>query len=140
MAEGANETRDLERMLRRFEDAENDNDANTLIEMIADDVVIMVPNYSVQVGKMACSQFIRDVTGTFEEHFKRHITYTSDEVRRLSDSHAFDRGTFFFNVAPKTGGETQTNCGKYLFLYSRSEKGSWEASRLIVSLDNNEGE
>ena len=138
MSDEPSDTSELQLMLRRFENAENSNDAETMIEMLADDAVIMVPNYVVQVGKAACAQFTREIAAMFAEHFERHITYTSDEVRQLGGSYAFDRGTFAFDVTLKSGGETRTHCGKYLFLYSRSNAGPWRCARMIVSLDDDE--
>jgi ketosteroid isomerase-like protein len=68
------------------------------------------------------------------ERFNRRITYVSAEVRVIGDF-AFDRGSFWLTVSPKTGGETTRETGKYLFLYSRATDGSWKIARAIVSLD-----
>ena len=38
----------------------------------------------------------------------------------------------------ESGGETRTHCGKYLFLYSRSNAGPWRYARVIVSLDDDD--
>ena len=63
----------------------------------------------------------------------RHITYTSAEVHLCGDM-AFDRGTFAFSVAPRTGGPSEVNVGKYFWLYERSAE-TWKLKRIIVCLD-----
>src|SRR5688572_15840676 len=56
---------------------------------------------------------------------------TIDEVQ-VFGTHAFDRGSFWFTVAPKSGGKTSRATGKYLFSYSRATDGAWKLARLIV--------
>jgi uncharacterized protein (TIGR02246 family) len=130
-----NDLDELARILRRLEAAENAGDAGYLVSMMADDVVIMVPNEAVQEGKDACAEFICRVRAWMVESLDRHIEYVSAETRVLGD-YAFDRGTFAFTATPKSGGDTTHAQGKYFWLYSRGASGSWKLSRMIVSLDD----
>jgi uncharacterized protein (TIGR02246 family) len=126
-------------ILRRLETAENAGDADDIGLMMAEDVVIMVPNYPVQEGRSACSGFVRETLTGLLEHFNRRIAYVSAEVRVLGDW-AFDRGTFSFTISSKAGGETTAEHGKYLFVYSRGADRSWRVARVIVNLDDRDVE
>jgi uncharacterized protein (TIGR02246 family) len=131
--------RQVEEILRRIEAAENTGDCTAMIDMLADDAVIMAPNQPVQEGKAACAAFLTDVMASLFEQFDRRIAYVSAEVRVIGDC-GFDRGSFAFTVAPRSGGETSRETGKYLFLYSRGAADSWKIARAIVSLDDHERE
>ena len=73
------------------------------------------------------------------DHFDRHISYSSAEIQVFGDR-AFDRGDFWFTVAPRAGGETSRAAGKYMFFYSRAVGGSWKLARAIVNVDNSHEE
>ena len=118
-----------------MEAAENAGNVAEIADMLAEDAVIMVPNYSVVEGKVACAAFVADVLSGLLEAFDRRIVYVSAEVRVIGDC-GFDRGTFRFTVAPRSGGETSVETGKYLFLYSRSADDAWKLARAIVNLDD----
>jgi ketosteroid isomerase-like protein len=107
--------------------------------MLAEDAVIMVPNQPVQEGRAACARFVEDVMAGLLEQFDRRIVYVSAEVRVIGDC-GFDRGSFTFTVAPRSGGTTSRETGKYLFLYSRAVDGSWKIARAIVNVDDHDGD
>ena len=130
-----NDRDELARLLRRLESAENAGDADYIVSLMADDVVIMVPNEAVHEGKDACAEFLRGMLAWMIESLDRHIEYFSGEIRVLGE-HAFDRGTFAFTATPKSGGDTTHAQGKYFWLYSRDGGGSWKLARMIVSLDD----
>jgi uncharacterized protein (TIGR02246 family) len=133
------DVRVLESILRRLEAAENAGDASAIADMLAKDAVVMVPDYPVQEGKNACAAFVSSVLSSLLEEFDRRIAYVSAEVCVLGDW-GFDRGSFSFTIAPRSGGETSRERGKYLFLYSRAADGSWKLARVIVNLDNRRAE
>src|SRR5688572_2846734 len=83
---------------KQFEAAENADDADATGELLADEAVLIVPDYPVQEGKAACVGFIREVSSWLMAHFNRHINYVSVEVTIVDDL-AFDRGTFSFVVS-----------------------------------------
>lgn len=129
------DTQALASIRRRLERAENGGDADYIISMMADDMVMMVPNEPVYEGKEACAEFLRGMLAWMIEALDRHIEYVSAEICVLGD-HAFDRGTFAFTATPKSGGDTTHAQGKYFWLYSRDGNRSWKLSRGIVSLDD----
>ena len=133
------DVRAIEDILRRIEAAENTGDSSEIADMLAEDAVIMVPNQPVQEGKAACAGFVANVLAGLLEQFDRRIVYISAEVRVIGDC-GFDRGSFTFTVAPRSGGETSRETGKYLFLYSRAADDSWKIARAIVNLDDHGGE
>jgi uncharacterized protein (TIGR02246 family) len=131
------DVRQIENIRERIEAAENTGNSTEIVDMLAEDVVIMVPNQPVQEGKAACASFVRNVLGGLLEQFDRRIVYSSAEVRVIGDC-GFDRGSFTFTIAPRSGGESSRETGKYLFLCSRTADGSWKVARAIVSLDDRE--
>jgi uncharacterized protein (TIGR02246 family) len=133
------DVREVEDILRRIEVAENTGNASAIADMLAEDAVIMVPNHPVQEGRATCARFLADVLAGLLEQFERAIVYVSAEVRVIGD-YGFDRGGFTFTVTPRSGGETSRETGKYLFLYSRADDGSWKIARSIVNLDDHDGE
>jgi len=133
------DVRQIDDILRRIEAAENAGDATAMIDLLAEDAVIMAPDQPVQEGKAACAAFLTDVIASLFEQFDRRIAYVSAEVRVIGE-YAFDRGSFAFSIAPRSGGDTSRETGKYLFLYSRAADGSWKIARAIVNLDAHESE
>jgi uncharacterized protein (TIGR02246 family) len=130
---------ELHSIRERLAAAENAHDADVLINLMAEDVVLMVPDFSVQEGRAASARFMRDVTEFFRESANRHITYVSAEVRIIGEA-AFDRGTFSFTFESKDGEESVVETGKYLWMYSRESTRGWRMWRMIVSLDQRDDE
>ena len=133
------DVREIEDILRRIEVAENTGNSSEIVDMLAEDAVIMVPNQPVQEGRADCAAFVADVLAGLLKEFDRRIVYTSAEVRIIGDI-GFDRGSFTFTVAPRSGGEPSRETGKYLFLYSRAADSSWKIARAIVNLDDHDDE
>ena len=125
----------IRQLLRSIEAAENSGQPERLVELLADDVVLMAPDHPVHEGKEKCAAFVTTVLADLFENFDRRIVYTSAELRMFG-SHAFDRGRYTFSVAPKAGGEVTQGTGSYLFLYSRSPAGDWKLARAIVNQDS----
>jgi ketosteroid isomerase-like protein len=115
-----------------FESAENAGDADLAAGLLAEDAVLMLPDFPVQEGRVACTRFMRDIMSWSRSQFERHITYSSAEVAVIGDM-AFDRGTFSFTVAPKSGGDVTRVTGRYLWLLRRTAAEPWRIARLIVS-------
>ena len=125
---------------RRIEAAENAFDADPICDLMAEDAVIMTPDFPAQEGKPACVEFVHGVTAWQRENLERHITYISAEVRVIGDV-AFDRGTFSFTVAERPDGEERVVTGKYFWLYARTADDEWRLARIIASVDeDNAGE
>ena len=133
------DTSELDEIRGRLSAAENAYDAEVFVRLMAEDVVVMVPDFPVQEGKAASARFIRGVTEFYRETADRHITYESAEVRVIGDL-AFDRGTFSFTFASRDGDDRAVETGKYLWMYRREANGAWKMWRSIVSLDQREDE
>jgi ketosteroid isomerase-like protein len=127
---------ELDEIRQRLQDAENTHDAQVFVDLMADDVVLIVPDYPVQEGKAAATGFVCGITDWMRESLDRHIAYVSDEVH-VDDEFAFDRGTFSFTVASKQGGPRSIVRGKYFYVY-RQDAGSWKIWRVIMSTDEDE--
>ena len=123
-------------ILRRIEAAENTHSPDDIIALMAEDVVLMVPDYEVAEGKEAAARLTREIAAFLAGSFERHIRYASSEVRILGDA-AFDRGTFEFVVFLREVMEARINKGKYFILYTRADDG-WRISRVIISRDDPE--
>jgi ketosteroid isomerase-like protein len=130
---------ELHTIRERLAAAENAYNANVLVDLMAEDVVLMVPDFPVQEGREACARFIRGVTDFFRETASRRITYASAEVRVTGDV-AYDRGTFSFTFTSNDGLEDVVETGKYFWLYTRAAGSGWKIWRTIVSLDQREDE
>ena len=117
-----------------LEAAENAGDAEAAVALLADDAVVMVPDFPVQEGKDACAAFLRDVMPALHEEFQRRAVYSSDEISEAGDT-AIDRGTFSIDVTPRAGGAPAQINGKYLWVLKRSAAGEWKVSRMIISRD-----
>jgi uncharacterized protein (TIGR02246 family) len=120
---------------QRFEASENSGDTDATAELLADDAVLIVPDYPVQEGKAACVAFLCEVSGWLLATFNRQIAYVSTEVAIVGDL-AFDRGTFAFDVSRKSGGPVTHVTGKYLWLLRRDLEARWKMSRVIVTRDD----
>ena len=129
---------ELDEIRRRLEAEENRGEVDAMLDVLAEDVAIMVPDHEVQEGRAAATEFLRDVTAWMRENLNRHITYTSHETRVVGEV-ALDRGGFAFTVALKSGGETEHVTGKYLWMYRRVGS-DWKLWRAIMSVDEDEPE
>ena len=135
--DGRDTARAIHAIREQLETAENEGRADLFVELMADDVVLMVPDQPVQEGKAACARFVQNVLAGLLSRFTRRISYTSAEVAVLNDA-AFDRGTFSFTVSPRAGGTTTRVTGKYFWLLTRGDGGPWQVARVIMSLDEGE--
>ena len=132
---GQEDVQALHAIRERLQAGENAFDGDALVDMMADDFVLMVPNEPVQVGKGQCEAFVRRVLAEQQAWFDRRISYVSEEVAIRGDT-AFDRGTFSFTLVVKHDGSTGGATGKYLWLYERTGDSDWKMSRAILGLDD----
>ena len=132
---GQEDVQALHAIRERLQAGENAFDGDALVDMMADDFVLMVPNEPVQVGKGQCEAFVRRILAEQQAWFDRRISYVSEEVATRGDT-AFDRGTFSFTLVVKHDGSTGGATGKYLWLYERTGDSDWKLSRAILGLDD----
>ena len=120
----------------QLQSAENAFDPDPIIRLMADDMVLMVPNEPVQEGKAACAAFVRRILAEQQAWFDRVISYVSEEVA-IRGEVAFDRGSFSFTVVVKHDGRRSEATGKYFWMYTRNrDGGDWNLARAILSLDD----
>lgn len=119
----------------QLQSAENAFDPDPIIRLMADDMVLMVPNEPVQEGKAACTAFVRRILAEQQEWFDRVISYVSEEVSVRREV-AFDRGSFSFTAVVKHDGRKSEPTGKYFWMYTRDRAGEWKLARAILSLDD----
>lgn len=125
---------------REIERAENAGDADAIAQLLADDVVVIVPDFPVMEGRETAAGFLRELLPGLLQHFDRRIAYTSVDVH-LDGHSAIDRGEFAFTIQPRTGGALERVTGKYVWHFTRGDAGSWQCARMIVVRDEtNEGE
>jgi uncharacterized protein (TIGR02246 family) len=117
-----------------LEAAENAGDADAAAALLADDAVVMVPDFPVQEGRAACAAFMHDIMPLLFAEFDRHAAYASAEISVAGDM-AIDRGTFSIAVSPRVGGDATQVTGKYLWILRRTPAGPWRIARLIVARD-----
>lgn len=122
-----------------LEAAENAFDADAATALLAEDAVLMVPDFPVQEGKEACAAFLRETLSWLEAGFERRVEYRSDEISVDGDI-AFDRGRFVLTVTSRLQRETTHVGGKYLWLLRRVGPDDWILTRLIASRDQEETE
>ena len=115
--------------------AENAFDPDPIVRLMADDMVLMVPNEPVQEGKPGCTAFVRRMLTEQQEWFDRVISYVSEEVA-IRGEVAFDRGSFSFTVVVKHDGRRSEATGKYFWMYVLDRDGGWKLARAILSLDD----
>jgi uncharacterized protein (TIGR02246 family) len=126
----------IDEIRQQFETAENSGDTDATARLLADDAVLIVPDYPVQEGKAAIIAFLREVSSWLLSAFDRHIAYVSTETAIVADDVAFDRGTFAFDVTRKGGGPVTHVTGKYLWLLRREDAARWKMSRIVVTRDD----
>jgi ketosteroid isomerase-like protein len=105
---------------KRYLQAINDGDADTLIALTAEDHIMMMPNQPVVAGKAKLDAASRRMA----EQFAIHETWQPIETV-IDGALAYQRGTFSTTVTPKAGGPSRTTDGKFLRIYRRLEDGSW---------------
>lgn len=81
----ADDIQQLAAILRRLEAAENTGDTEYIISVMADDMVMMVPNEPVYEGKEACAEFLRGMLAWMIEALDRHIEFGNGRRREAGD-------------------------------------------------------
>jgi uncharacterized protein (TIGR02246 family) len=97
-------------------------DLDTVLGLMTDDVVFMVPGKE-PFGKEAFAQSSKGMTGVKFEGKSSPV-----EIKVLGDW-AFVRNHIDLKVIPKAGGETKTRSGYTLSIFTRGSDGSWRLAR-----------
>lgn len=114
----------------RVQAAENSGQADSMVALMADDVIILPPGAPTVTGRAAFGEFVRSAMQTT----LFHVEYQSVEVV-VSGDWAFDRGTYAGTMTPKAGGAAVNDRGNYLWLLHRERDGTWRYARSIWNAD-----
>jgi ketosteroid isomerase-like protein len=116
---------------RRYLQAINDGDIDTLSGLTTDDHIMLVPNRPPIVGKEANDRANAEVF----EQFDIDETWTPVETVVAGDW-AWQRGSFTVAATPKSGGATRETSGNFLRIYSRQPDGAWRMIRDMFNSDH----
>ena len=108
----------------------NAADVDAFSGLFTEDAIRMPPNAPAIVGR----QRIRENMITTFATFDGEVTVNQEEVR-FSGDFAITRGTWALTLTPKSGGEAQSDVGKWLTMIERQEDGSWKIARNIWNSD-----
>jgi uncharacterized protein (TIGR02246 family) len=120
----------IDQVRQDFNAAYNKSDANTIANLLTDDVIWMPPNEPVVTGKAA-------VKTRYEGQFQK--SNAQFEMRRdeiiVCSGWAFLRGPYTRTDIPKEGGDPKQIFGKYLMVFQHQADGSWKIARDIYNAD-----
>jgi uncharacterized protein (TIGR02246 family) len=103
-------------------------DLDSMMEVYADDVVMLPPNEPTRVGTAAIRSMWEGLLSTFAVE----VTVSVEEVNVVGEW-AFERGTFAMKLMPRGGGAPVEDSGKYLDILRRLEDGDWKYWRLCFN-------
>ena len=124
---------ELRTLRERFTAADNTGDADAMLQLVADDIVILHPHCGVFEGRDAAGTFIRQVLREVHDEFEKHARYTTIEIMVGGDV-AVERGHFAQVLFPKNGGVLTNEVGMYLWVYTRSSDRRWKLARIAGSI------
>jgi uncharacterized protein (TIGR02246 family) len=124
---------ELQTLHDRFIAADRAGDAEALVSLLADDVVILHPQCGVIEGKSAAAAFMRQVLSEVHQEFDKEAQYTTVE-RQVSGTLACERGHFSQTLAPKSGGDPVVEDGMYLWVYMQQQSGEWKLARIAGTI------
>lgn len=131
LREAQSDEQALRTLAERMVQAEIDDDVDTLLALMADDVVLMPPVLPMVEGKPACAEMIREVMRrNAEEIERRSLVYTTLELT-VTGTVAIDRGVYQHDFVIKETGLSYEERGQYLRVFRRAPGGTWQAHRLI---------
>ena len=109
---------------RRYLDAINNGDIDTLAELTTEDHMMIASGGTPLSGKQA---LVDAMTGAFQR-FDFDESWTPEETV-VSGDLAYQRGTFIVNAIPKDGGDATRSEGNFLRIYRRQADGRWLMTR-----------
>jgi ketosteroid isomerase-like protein len=115
---------------RRYLQAINDGDIETLAELTTEGHVMIGSGRPPLVGKTA---LVDAMAGVFER-FDIDESWAPEETI-VSGDLAFQRGTYAVEATPKTGGEPTRSTGNFARIYTRQPAGAWLMIRDVLASD-----
>jgi len=124
---------DAEDVFRRgaadFAAAANAGNVDRIVSYYADDAVLMPPNLPAFRGRDAVRQYWAGLLGLG----KADVTIGADDIQQSGDM-AVERGHYALTIAPRGGGATISDKGKYVIMW-RKRGGEWKAVDDIFNSD-----
>jgi uncharacterized protein (TIGR02246 family) len=118
----------LKEMIERYDTSVNDVEA--WLEFYTDDVVQMPPQSSITFGKEA----IRKNAEEFFSNNTGELSSTVEDIQ-ISGDMAYLRVSYISSAAPKQGGDTTTETGKWVLICKRQPDSAWKISSEIWNTD-----
>jgi uncharacterized protein (TIGR02246 family) len=119
-------------VLSTYEAALNAQDTDTIVSLYADDGVFMPQHSLPQVGL----ENIRTAYNGVFTAITLDIEFEVDEIGLLSEDWAFARTRSEGTVRINATGDTGPEANQELFLFQRSDGGTWQIARYIFSTTN----
>jgi ketosteroid isomerase-like protein len=120
----------LDEFDRRYLQAINDGDIETLAALTTDDHMMISSGRPPMAGKQA---LVDAMTRAFAA-FDIDETWAVEETM-VSDGLAYRRGTFVVLAAPKAGGAASRTTGSFVRIYRRLADGGWYLVRDVLASD-----
>jgi len=119
----------IEDFNRRYVQAINDGDIETLAELTTDDHIMLAPNRPPLAGKAA---LVEAMTRAFEQ---TEIDESWTPLETVIDGDlAYQRGTYVVRARPKgSDPEMRATTGSFLRIYRRQPDGEWRMTRDVFN-------
>jgi uncharacterized protein (TIGR02246 family) len=129
-AAGHAATAAIGQQLRRYEQALNTSDVDSVMALYADDAVFMPQNSPPAVGRDAVRTAYRQVFSAI----KLDVRFQIDEVRQLSKDWAYARTRSSGTAKVLSGNQSPgAEANQELFVFHRNADGQWRFARYIFS-------
>ena len=126
-----NDLRAIEVINQREVQASLAGDPAMLMSQWTDDFVLLPAAGPIMRGRRAIAEAFQGVENEVEV---LDAGFDFQEVTVLGD-HAFQWGTYYQSVRPRTGGEAVRSTGKLMRILQRQPDGSWKMHRNIATVD-----
>src|SRR5690349_7953349 len=101
-------------------------DADVILSLYADDIVLMPPNDTSISGKAEAEQWVRE----YLQHFRiTDVAVTDRHVTMVGDSAAVERLSYEIKIRPLAGGETIRDEGRFLTVWQRRAETGWQVTQ-----------
>jgi uncharacterized protein (TIGR02246 family) len=120
----------IRRLAEEWERAWEAGDADAIVDLYADDPILMPQHCPAVVGRDAIDALYRSVLDEYAVEGDGEVL----EIEVAGDW-AFYRSTYTLTAVPHAGGEVLSDTGKCIFILRRQPEGPWKVSRLIVNSD-----
>jgi uncharacterized protein (TIGR02246 family) len=117
---------EIRKLTARMNELVESGDVDSILDLMTDDVVFLVPDQLPIVGK----QTYHDWVSGFQQQYSIKITVNSQELG-MADEWAYEWGTLKETYTPRTSGEPFGLDGKFLRIFQKQSDGSWKIARAM---------